>query len=212
MGRYDYNKKEEADTLPRIEIWWLKKRGYLNGYKSGTISWSHGESVKSSISIVGEVINESDPHIKLNYTYTNPQISKKTDFDYKIQITTTPCNYGGKRYWFICPLVIQGKACGRRVGVIYLGGKHFGCRHCYDLSYSSKNENVRSKYHPLFGYLTLDTKMEKLEEQIKRRYYRGKPTKKQRKLQKLQEQQVGYYFEGKTNNLYNNDIHPPQSL
>jgi hypothetical protein len=33
--------------------------------------------------------------------------------------------------------------CGRRVGKLYLppGGKYFGCRHCYNLTYTSSNES-----------------------------------------------------------------------
>lgn len=30
----------------------------------------------------------------------------------------------------------------RRVGILAASGKYFLCRHCYDLSYSSQNENT----------------------------------------------------------------------
>ena len=49
-----------------------------------------------------------------------------------IQVTTTPCNYGGVRYWFICG------SCYENVGVLYFTGKCWECRKCGNLVYSSQ--------------------------------------------------------------------------
>jgi hypothetical protein len=40
-------------------------------------------------------------------------------------------------------LVVSGSPCYRRVGKLYLppGGRYFGCRHCYDLTYTSCQEH-----------------------------------------------------------------------
>jgi hypothetical protein len=59
--------------------------------------------------------------------------------DYRINLTTSCPNFGGSRWWFLCPLVVAGRACSRRVRKLYLppGGRHFGCRHCYSLTYES---------------------------------------------------------------------------
>jgi hypothetical protein len=46
----------------------------------------------------------------------------------------TPCHYGGKRPWFVCP-------CGRRAAVLYLMGRHLRCRVCGGLTYASCNES-----------------------------------------------------------------------
>jgi len=62
-----------------------------------------------------------------------------------IHFTSTPCNFGGQRKWFRCPL------CGCRVAVLYLLGKEFGCRKCHDLTYDSCNQSeldrVITKYN-----------------------------------------------------------------
>jgi len=44
---------------------------------------------------------------------------------------------------FTCPLVINGKDCMKRVGMLYQppGGSYFGCRQCYDLVYQSSRES-----------------------------------------------------------------------
>lgn len=49
-----------------------------------------------------------------------------------IQVTNTPCNYGGIRYWFICG------SCYEKVGVLYFTGQCWECRKCGNLVYSSQ--------------------------------------------------------------------------
>lgn len=48
-----------------------------------------------------------------------------------IGVTTTPCNYGNHRYWFICP----GIDCGNRAAKLYLADGQFKCRKCHKLNY-----------------------------------------------------------------------------
>jgi hypothetical protein len=57
----------------------------------------------------------------------------------RIPITTTPCQFGGERSWFLCPLDVSGAACGRRVPKLYLDRGLFGCRQCHNLAYASQN-------------------------------------------------------------------------
>jgi hypothetical protein len=59
--------------------------------------------------------------------------------EYEIALERTACRLGGFRYWFVCPVVKDEIYCGNRVGKLYLppGGKFFGCRQCYDLTYES---------------------------------------------------------------------------
>ena len=70
-----------------------------------------------------------------------------------ISITTTPCYYGGVRYWFLCPAVVDGVLCENRVGKLYLppGGELFGCRQCYGLTYESCQQS--HKYDRVFDHL-----------------------------------------------------------
>ena len=187
MGRWSFSSKEEVDYLKKVEIWWLKKHGYLNGWKYGGMEWKSGFSDKKSSIGIGVCTIEN--YVRFLYTQTEENGEKK-QFDYKVRLTTTPCNYGGIRYWFICPLVKNKQPCHRRVGVLYKAGDYFGCRHCYDLTYSSKNENRRYKNYPLLFWLKSLKKIEELEEKIKRPYYRGKPTRKQRKLAEIERRRM----------------------
>jgi len=139
---------------------------------------------KSSIGIVVSTMG-GDDYLRIHYTQTDRDTNEKKNFDYKIPLTTTTCRFGGKRYWFVCPWYKRGVYCGRRVGTLYKDGYYFACRHCYELSYSSRNANRRYKMFPLFSILTLEQQIEELHKQIRRPYYQGKPTRKQRRLEKL---------------------------
>ena len=52
-----------------------------------------------------------------------------------------PCRFGGARPYFICPGVVNGMACGRRVVKLYGAARYFLCRHCYRLAYASQRED-----------------------------------------------------------------------
>ena len=51
------------------------------------------------------------------------------------------CRFGGTRPYFICPGVVNGIACGRRVAKLYGPGRYFLCRHCYRLAHASQSED-----------------------------------------------------------------------
>jgi hypothetical protein len=57
-------------------------------------------------------------------------------------VTSTVPRFGGLRWWFVCPLAVNGRDCGRRVGKLYLpdGARYFGCRRCHDLVYRSSQQ------------------------------------------------------------------------
>ena len=187
MARYYSDKKEEAEDTKTIQVWFLSKHGYFKGNTYGTITWTRsgmwGES-KSSVS-VQSIMSNPDKSIRITYTQTNRDNNEEKNFSYQIPLVTTPCNFGGVRYWFICPWYKSGIYCGRRVGVLYKSGNYFACRHCNELTYHSRNENRRSQWYYFGQILDADHRAEKLAEQIKRPFYAGKPTRKQRQLDKL---------------------------
>lgn len=56
-----------------------------------------------------------------------------------IGVVWTACRFGGRRPWFKCPGKVAG-SCGRRIGMLYLAGGAFACRHCHNLAYYSQRE------------------------------------------------------------------------
>ncbi|OGP65758.1 MAG: hypothetical protein A2169_15810 [Deltaproteobacteria bacterium RBG_13_47_9] len=188
MGRYYWDKKNTVEDSTKLSIFKLKEFGLLVGCCHTRLTWTRSLSGhKSSIGIVVNVLGE--PYVKLNYSITDRNSGEKTDYDYKVQLTTTPCNFGGVRYWFICPLSRNGIYCGRRTGTLYLasGGKYFGCRHCYNLSYESRNES-RLGWFGQWGYiLKAERQYEELYNKTKRWTWSGKPTRKAKKLHILEQ-------------------------
>lgn len=184
MGRYYWSKKEEADDLYQVSVAFLNKYGYFDVFwKSGTVTWSRNGEKTGNISIQA-ALGDNEQYVRFSYTQTDNSSGEKTDLDYKIPLTTTPCYFGGKRYWFTCPWYVSHIYCGRRVGVLYLSGKYFACRHCNDLSYSSRNLSGISK---TAGQVISEPYLEELRQQVKREYYAGKITKKfKRYLKKKQ--------------------------
>lgn len=183
MGRYYWSKKEEADSLKQVSVVFLNKYGYFSsGWKSGTITWSRNREKTGNISIQSS-IDVYEQYIRFIYTQTDNYSGEKTDLDYKIPLTTTPCYFGGKRYWFACPWYASGRYCGRRVGVLYLSGKCFACRHCNNLTYNSRNLSGFSK---IAGQVISEPYLEELRQQIKRESYAGKMTRKFKRYLKKQ--------------------------
>jgi hypothetical protein len=119
--------------------------GYLSGFRQGQIAWTDDdeEAVATVAVIVQAVPHGTDNFVLLKYTVTDNYTGERSDEDYRIQLTTTSCHYGGCRWWFRCPLYSAGSYCGQRVRKIYLppGGDYFGCRHCYNLTYQCQKEH-----------------------------------------------------------------------
>ncbi len=168
-----------AEESCRLRISELRKDGMLSsGYSSETRIWSSNRTDKKTI--IGLAVDiTDDPYVRLIYSVTDRE-GNKTDYDYQVSLVTTPCNFGGVRYWFGC------LSCGRRVGVLYLapGDVYFRCRNCNNLSYHSRNNC------PIAKFGVTSRQIDKLRSEIKRWTWRGRPTRKVRRLHAL-EQKMG---------------------
>lgn len=191
MGRYYFDAKTTVEDATQLSIFKLKEFGLLRGYCASTLNWTW--RISGHKSSIGIFVDTEDLYVKVNYTITDRNTGEKTDYDYKISLTTTACHFGGVRYWFICPLSVNGVHCGKRVGTLYLasGGHYFGCRHCYNLSYESRNEPRLARPGGIGYPIKADRLYEELYKRTKRWTYKGKPTKKARKLQILEQRTAG---------------------
>ena len=180
--------KTEADMLKKIEVWWLLRGMEAGELKRAGLSWGKDGSNGS----IGYEIDLDDtdkpPQVRFHYSQTQMWSEEEVFMDYVIPLVKTPCHFGGFRYWFSC----QGTGtipCNKRVGVLYKDGFRFACRHCHDLTYSSRNINQDNTSVVMCGYLLIGEKMEKLAKSIKRKTWRGEPTRKYRKLQFMEAKQ-----------------------
>jgi hypothetical protein len=172
--RYYWSKKATVEESLDLSVYDLKRRSMLTGHAAVEITWVSSRSGKeSTVIVIVEITDE--PHVIFAYTLTGRD-GQQNDYGQRVSLTTTPCNYGGERYWFECP------SCYTRVGVLYLapGDVHFGCRHCNNLTYRSRN---RSGMESL-GHTS--RQIDKLRSQIKHWTWRGRPTRKVRRLRALE--------------------------
>jgi hypothetical protein len=173
------NNRLVVDYLVSISVFWLKRDGYFKTRKSGTYvwTWNYSEnSVKVRILSNYDSIEKSIDSIYLIFPHISSTGGKS--FFQEILLTNTRCNLGGQRFWFVCE-------CGRRVGILYLGNEQFACRNCQNLTYQSRNENRRSGLYALFRRLSAYKQIDKLKEQMKRRFYKGKPTRNLKRISKI---------------------------
>lgn len=112
-------------------------RGRIIDGEAGTLTWTWGNGNASSIRWFITTDCSSVPTITLLYRWRESE-----DVRIPVRLQTTPTQFGGRRWWFTCPLIVRGVACNRRVGKLYLpsGARYFGCRKCYDLTYRSSQE------------------------------------------------------------------------
>jgi hypothetical protein len=94
------------------------------------------------------VHNQYDNSLKLRFRYKVLPDSlhrQESNLDYFVSLRITRSYKGKKWFWFVCPLVINGKACKRRVRNLYLlpNSDYFGCKHCRDLMARSLNPEER---------------------------------------------------------------------
>jgi hypothetical protein len=140
-----HTKKTQVEECRKFDMKSFKP--YLIPGRSGRWVWWDAYTGKENASIGYRVLGDDSPTgIKLSYTL-HKWSGEDLDLDYVVRLTTTPLPWGGVRYWFVCPLIVNGIACNRRVAILYLppGGNYYGCRHCYDLTYKSSQEGVEFK-------------------------------------------------------------------
>lgn len=171
--------KVEAEQCEQLRISKVMRRlPFGSKLAESAFSWNSGLRVDFKVN-VSEYELDGLPQILVWYSIEED--GEKKELCYSIYFTETPCNLGGKRYWFKCPLGKDGRRCSRRVAVLYFTGKYFGCRHCLDLTYQSQNLN----YSGRFRYLDLQFRAQDLQEKMKRYTWGGKDTRQMRQLRKI---------------------------
>lgn len=176
-----FNSKYTVGQCKKIDLAMLKKRKALDvekgTFNSVTMQW--GTNYNHKINTANILISlGKNPEEKFIHIVT---AGHTRVINQRVYLTNTPCNYGGLRYWFICP-------CQKRVRIIYLSPHpmldYFGCRHCLNLTYYSRNEPK----HPFYRIIKLDQEADKLGKTMRRGYWDGKPTRKHRRILKMDEQ------------------------
>ena len=109
----------------------------------GSWVWTYQSGKQFPIYYAVETSDKAEPLVRLSYSWTWNGSGPTESASYTVHLTTTRPQFGGLRWWFLCPLTVNGRPCNRRVGKLYLPtpARYFGCRHCHDLTYTSCQES-----------------------------------------------------------------------
>lgn len=134
-GRYYWSCKTTLEDYEALDIRLWHRKKLLAPCNEFTCTWSRrGEKIAAI-----QVFVKNTNAVLLSYRHRDAEYNW-TDHNYPIQIVWSPCNYGGTRPWFLCPVL----GCNRRVAVLY-GGEIFACRHCNRLDYKSQSESASTR-------------------------------------------------------------------
>lgn len=134
---YRWNKKAVIEDCRCLDINWMVKLGAIPkcGWRNGSWIWTDSETgeTNSTIGYEADTRVPENSFLRVHYTFTESQ----KRIDYKIRLSRSKANYGGERFWFLCPVT------GKRVSKLYLhpGGDIFASRHAYGLAYRTQSES-----------------------------------------------------------------------
>ena len=114
----------------------LSMKGLAKGFRLGgrgiiTWTWPSGKTASIGYSVDLDICDT-----RLWLQYSLPHFGADHRCDYPVLLSSDPCRYGGRHWYFHCP-GLHGRPCGRRVRHLHLpdGREHFACRHCHELRY-----------------------------------------------------------------------------
>lgn len=121
-----------------FDVNWCNREHILEPGASGTLSWTRDRDGEETASIRYACFHNEETNTEeliLRYTITHTYLNREPrDLAYTVEIDRTPCNFGGTRPWFRCPV------CTDRVGKLYRVPQHdkYICRDCGNLLYTSQ--------------------------------------------------------------------------
>ena len=153
-----WEKKTVVEDCKSIDANRWMREGILKAsvHHIGSWRWTYRNGGGFSVYYEVDTREPAFAFVRLWYSWIWRSTQKQESAEYRVCVTTTRLHHGGLRWWFICPLIVGGRPCGRRVGKLYLPpqGRYFGCRRCNDLTYTSCQES--RKYDRLYRAMARD--------------------------------------------------------
>jgi hypothetical protein len=78
----------------------FRKRLFAGAVGSITWTWTSGDQSSSGHFVTG---SDDAPRITLRYRCRDVK-----DVRIPVRLTSTPTQFGGRRWWFVCPLTVRG--------------------------------------------------------------------------------------------------------
>ena len=128
--------RDTVESCRAIDVNRLHQEGCLHHGWWGGWQWTRDGEKVASINLRAE---EDRLHLSYRVRIAGGDWE---DVEETVRIVRVPCRFGGTRSYFICPGVVNGIPCGRRVVKLHGPGRYFLCRHCYRLVHTSQSEGA----------------------------------------------------------------------
>src|SRR5271165_2827596 len=126
--------REKVEACRSIDVNQLCKTGCLRDGSAGCWQWTRDGEKLGSINLHAEA---DQLHLSYRVRIAGGEWE---DVAETVRVLRAPCRYGGVRPYLLCPGIVNGVTCGRRVAKLHAAGRYFLCRHCYRLAYASQSE------------------------------------------------------------------------
>jgi len=140
-GSGRYGGRPTADASLRIDLAWMLRTGRAKEgvWISGGLNWTRGGEPSGSIGYKAFMHQPGEERLEL--TYTRGSGHDRERVQQTVRLCFTVPNYGGKRWWMICPYR------NIRVGKLYLppGGDRFASRQAWRLGYQCQRDAKRDR-------------------------------------------------------------------
>jgi hypothetical protein len=134
-GRPSGSGRSTVEACRSIDVNRLHREGCLRAGWVGGWQWKRDSENVASINLRTEV---DRLHLSYRVRISGGEWEDVTE---TVRIVRMACRFGGTRPYFICPGVVNGIACGRRVAKLHGPGRYFLCRNCYRLAHASQGES-----------------------------------------------------------------------
>lgn len=141
FGSGRYGGRPTADASRKVDLAWMMRSGLavIGRETTGTLRWRCGGDPAGSIcyrALLSEAGNE-----RLVLDYSREVDGEREHVLQTVHLTATGQNFGGKRWWMICPHL------GHRVAKLYMppGGDRFASRKAWRLGYQSQRISERDR-------------------------------------------------------------------
>jgi hypothetical protein len=133
-GRPSGSGRDKVEYSRSIDVNRLHHHGCLSAGWMGCWQWTQNDEKVASINLRAE-------HDRLHLSYRARIAGGEWEtIEEPVRVVRVPCRFGGARPYFICPGLVNGGDCGRRVVKLHGPGRYFLCRHCYRLAHASQSE------------------------------------------------------------------------
>jgi hypothetical protein len=133
-GRPSGGGREVVEACRSLDVDRLQRAGCLRPGWSGSWLWTRNGEQVAWIGLRAEA-----GLLRLMYR-VRVAGGEWQEVDETVHTVRVPCRLGGSRPYFVCPGVVNGVACGRRVARLFGAGRYFLCRHCHRLAHASQRE------------------------------------------------------------------------